>query len=102
MRGPAAVLFGFLVAFTINAASHIDPRQTIPHPRTVPSEMVGAWSGDAEIFVNWTVQRSLPVPLNWIERHFEGGVNTSGSHLGGKKSMWLAAGRVRLERSRRP
>jgi hypothetical protein len=45
---------------------------------------------------------SVMVPLDWIDGHFEGGVNTSGSHLGGRKSMWLAAGRMRLERSRCP
>lgn len=134
----------------------------ISGPQPYPAEMVGAWSGDAQIFVNWTTQRTLPVrltiardgtvtgtigdaalrnarfesnrnaferamhvktdwivkgeldgnvikaegirrdsvmvPLNWIDGHFEGGVNTSGSHVGGKDSMWLAAGRLRLER----
>ena len=37
------------------------------------------------------------IPLNWIDDHFEGGVNTSGGHFGGKDSMWLAARSLRLE-----
>jgi len=41
---------------------------------------------------------SVMVPLNWTDGRFEGGVNTSGSHFGGKDSMWLAAGRLRLTR----
>ena len=125
--------------------------------------LAGSWSGEAQIFVNWTVQRTLAVrlsiapdgrvsgtvgdavlrngnlrrnrgalgralhlktdwavtgdldgavikaeairrtsvtiPLDWFDDHFEGGVNTSGTHFGGKESMWLAAGRLRLERA---
>src|SRR5262245_12103714 len=41
------------------------------------------------------------LPLNWIAGHFEGGVNTSGSHFGGKDSMWLAATDLRLDRDDR-
>jgi len=127
--------------------------------------MAGSWSGEAHIFVNWTIQRTLAVrlsiapngrvsgtvgdavvrngnlcrnrgalgralhvktdwaitgnlegdvikaeairrasvtmPLDWFGDHFEGGVNTSGTHFGGKESMWLAAGRLRLERAGR-
>lgn len=40
----------------------------------------------------------VSVPLNWIDDHFEGGVNTSGSQFGGKDSMVLTAQRLRLER----
>jgi hypothetical protein len=151
----AAVVAAFVAAFVwfVSAASG----------QAFPTEMVGAWRGDAQIFVNWTAQRTLPVritigadgsvtgtigdatlrsgrfeanrnsieralniktdwivvgalegdvikaegihrdsvkvPLDWIDGHFEGGVNTSGSHFGGKQSMWLAAGHLRLERS---
>jgi hypothetical protein len=38
------------------------------------------------------------IPLNWIDDHFQGGVNTTGSHFGGKDSMWLAAQGLRLDR----
>lgn len=43
-------------------------------------------------------RESVMIPLDWIDEHFEGGVNTSGSHLGGKDSMWLAAQALRLDR----
>lgn len=43
-------------------------------------------------------RESVMIPLNWIDDHFEGGVNTSGSHVGGKDSMWLAAQALRLDR----
>jgi hypothetical protein len=136
---------------------------TVAADRSLPPDMAGSWSGDAEIFVNWTAQRTLPVrlviapdarvtgtigdatlrsgrlepnrtaigrvlhvktdwivrgdldgdvikpegihrervtlPLDWVDGHFEGAVHTSGSHFGGKQSMWLAAGRLRLSRS---
>jgi hypothetical protein len=38
------------------------------------------------------------VPLNAVDGGFEGGVNTSGSHFGGKDTMWLAAQALRLDR----
>ena len=162
MRMPTAVVVGLLVALGINLAIHMDILEAVASPQTLSAGMAGAWSGNAEIFVNWTAQRSLPVkltiapdrsvigtigdatlrngrfestrnaleravhektdwvvkgdlegdvikaegirrasvtvPLNWIDGRFEGGVNTSGSHLGGKESMWLAAGRLRLQR----
>ena len=163
MRIPAAAAIGFLVALGIGVAIHMEILQAVATPQGAPPDMAGAWAGEAEIFVNWTAQRSLPVklsiaadgrvagtvgdatlrngrfesnrnaieraihlktdwivkgdldgdvikaekihrtsvsvPLNWIDGHFEGGVNTSGSHFGGKESMWLAAGRLRLERT---
>jgi hypothetical protein len=164
MRIPAAAVMGFLVALGIGAAIHMDILQAVAAMQATPPDMTGAWAGEAEIFVNWTAQRSLPlklsiesdggvtgtvgdatlrngrfepnrnaleraihlktdwivrgdldgdviksekihrasvmVPLDWIDGHFEGGVNTSGSHFGGRESMWLAAGRLRLERVR--
>ena len=46
------------------------------------------------------VQReSVTLPLDWIDDHFEGAVHTSGRHLGGKSSMWLAAFDLRLVRN---
>lgn len=162
-RIPAAALIGLLVAPAINVAIHMDILEAVGGPRAVSSDMTGTWAGDAQIFVNWTRQRSLPVrltiapggavvgtvgdatlrngrlesnrnaleravhmktdwivkgdlegdviktesirratvmiPLNWIDGRFEGGVNTSGSHFGGKETMWLAAGHLRLERT---
>jgi hypothetical protein len=161
MRIPAAALPGFLVAVGINTVIHMNILQAAS-PRAVTDDMAGAWVGDAQIFVNWTTQRTLSValtiapdarvtgtigdatlrngrfesnrnaleravhaktdwivkgdldadvikaegirrgsvmvPLDWIDGHFEGGVNTSGSHFGGKTSMWLAAGRLKLTR----
>ena len=41
---------------------------------------------------------TVKIPLDWVDGHFEGGVNTSGSHLGGKDTMWLAAQDLRLDR----
>ncbi|MEO6236931.1 MAG: hypothetical protein ABIQ52_08010 [Vicinamibacterales bacterium] len=41
---------------------------------------------------------SVALPLNWVDEHFEGSVNTSGTHFGGRDSMWLAALRLRLNR----
>jgi len=36
---------------------------------------------------------------DWIVRgDLDGDVNTSGSHFGGKQSMWLAARHLRLDR----
>lgn len=40
----------------------------------------------------------VTVPLNWIDDHFQGSVHTSGSHFGGKTSMWIAALDLRLDR----
>jgi hypothetical protein len=40
----------------------------------------------------------VTIPIDWVGDHFEGGVNTSGSHVGGKGTMWLAAARLHLER----
>jgi hypothetical protein len=157
----AAIVAGFVVAVVIGSAAHYDGPDA---SQGMPTAMAGAWTGEAQIFVNWTAQRTLPVrltiapdgnvsgligdatlrngrlernrtaigralhmktdwivvgtldgdvikaegirrdavkvPLDWVDDHFEGGVNTSGSHFGGKKSMWLAAGRLRLERRR--
>ena len=157
----AAAVAGFIVAVVV-AASHYDNSLLAQGSEPFPAAMTGNWAGDADIFVNWTAQRTLPVklsiaadgavsgtigdavlrngrlqrnrtalgralhvktdwivvgdfdgdiiraesirresvkvPLNWVDDHFEGGVNTSGSHFGGKKSMWLAAGRLRLDR----
>lgn len=130
---------------------------------TLGPAMIGTWTGNARIVVNWTTQKVLPVrvtiapdgqvtgtvgdatlrdarlqrnrgvlgralhvktdwiisgkldgpiigpesirresvklPLNWLDDHFEGGVNTSGSEAGGAKSMWLAAHDLRLDRA---
>ena len=41
---------------------------------------------------------AVTLPLNWIEDHFEGAAHTSGSHLGGKQTMWIAAFELRLDR----
>lgn len=41
---------------------------------------------------------AVTLPLNWIEDHFEGAVHTSGSHFGGKETMWIAAFDLRLAR----
>jgi hypothetical protein len=165
-RVSAAALIGLLVALAINISIHMDILEAVAAPHPFSSDMTGAWAGDAQIFVNWTAQRSLAVrltitadgavtgtvgdatlrngrfesnrnaleraahiktdwivrgdldgnvitadgirrasvmvPLDWIDGHFEGGVNTSGSHFGGKDSMWLAAGHLRLLRSRTP
>jgi hypothetical protein len=43
---------------------------------------------------------AVTVPLNWVDDHFEGSVHTSGSHFGGKDTMWLAALRLQLERAK--
>lgn len=156
------VAVAFALAFTIVAfgvnGTHAQSAEG------TPAAMTGTWAGDAQIFVNWTVQRTLPVrlamasdnrvsgtvgdaslrngrlernrtaigralhvktdwivrgdlegdviraegirresvsiPLDWIDDHFQGAVNTSGGQFGGKKSMWLAAGRLRLDRAR--
>jgi hypothetical protein len=130
----------------------------------VGQDMTGVWSGVAQIFVNWTVQRpldvhitiapdgrvsgtvgdaalrngrfesnrgglaralrwktdwiviadldgtvinaegihraSVKIPMNWVDDHFEGGLNTSGTHVGRQETMWIAAGPLRLERTR--
>jgi hypothetical protein len=39
------------------------------------------------------------IPLNFSNGMFKGGVNTSGTDFGGKKSMWLAAANLKLVRS---
>jgi hypothetical protein len=43
---------------------------------------------------------TVTLPLNWLDGHFEGSVQSSGSHFGGKDRMWLAA-RLRLDRTTR-
>ena len=54
---------------------------------------------DGPIIAAESIQRdSVKLPLNWADDHFEGSVNTSGSELGGKQSMWLAAQNLRLDR----
>jgi hypothetical protein len=40
----------------------------------------------------------VSIPINFVDDHFEGSVNTSGSKFGGKERMWLAAGRLHLDR----
>jgi hypothetical protein len=57
----------------------------------------GALDGDV-IKAEGIRRDGVMIPLNWIADHFEGGVNTSGSHFGGKASMWLAAKDLRLDR----
>jgi hypothetical protein len=59
--------------------------------------VAGALDGDV-IKADGIHRESVMVPLDWIDGHFEGGVNTSGTHFGGKDTMWLAAGNLRLER----
>jgi hypothetical protein len=44
-------------------------------------------------------REGVMVPLNFLSGHFEGGVNTTGSHFGGKDAMWLAAQGLVLERA---
>jgi hypothetical protein len=61
----------------------------------------GALDGDV-IKAEGIRREGVMIPLNWIDDHFEGGVNTSGSHFGGKGSMWLAAQQLRLERVKSP
>ena len=46
-------------------------------------------------------RHAVTLPLNLVEGHFEGSVHTSGSHFGGKDTMWLAAPRLRLYRGTR-
>jgi hypothetical protein len=159
------VVAGLFVALAVNVGLHMDVLQALANEtQGWPPAMTGVWTGDAQIFVNWTSQRvlavrlaiasdgtvtgtigdatlqngrfesnrntleraihiktdwivkgdldgdvikaegirraSVMVPLDWVDDHFEGGVNTSGSHVGGKESMWLAAGRLRLTRAR--
>jgi hypothetical protein len=43
---------------------------------------------------------SVAIPLNFKDGMFEGGVNTSGTDFGGKKSMCLAAAKLKLVRSK--
>lgn len=43
---------------------------------------------------------AVTLPLNWVDDHFEGAVHSSGSHFGGKDTMWLAAFRLRLDRAK--
>ncbi len=57
----------------------------------------GALDGDV-VKAEGIRRDTVVIPLNWIDGHFEGGVNTSGSHFGGKDSMWLAAQDLRLDR----
>lgn len=59
--------------------------------------VVGDLEGDV-IKAEGIRRAGVMIPLNFVSDHFEGGVNTSGSHFGGKDSMWLAAARLRLER----
>jgi hypothetical protein len=164
LRAPFAFVAGLVVAVAVSFTIRVDGLQAVAAPQALPSEMVGSWCGVAQIFANWTTQRTLPVqiaiapdgrvtgtigdaallnghletnrnaiertlhwktdwivkgdldgdvikperihrasvmvPLDWIDDHFEGGVNTSGTHLGGKDGMWLAAGHLRLDRQR--
>lgn len=158
-----AFVAGCIAAVAISTAGRIGIREAgVTSPGAFPSAMVGTWSGDSRICVNWTVQRILPVrltiaadgsvtgtigdaalrsgrlqvnrnsleralhwktdwivvghldgdvikaegihragvkvPLDWVDDHFQGGVNTSGGMFGGKQSMWLAAQDLRLER----
>jgi hypothetical protein len=54
---------------------------------------------DGDVIKAESIRRDgISLPLNWIEDHFEGSVNTSGSHFGGRDSMWLAALDLRLDR----
>jgi hypothetical protein len=41
----------------------------------------------------------VSIPINFSGAAFSGGVHTSGSHWGGKKSMVLSAARLRLTRT---
>src|SRR5437867_504970 len=154
IRITAAGVVAFAFALALPAWLGMEETRA-EHVATIPVVMAGTRTGEAQIFVNWTVQRTLfvlitiapdgrvsgtvgdaalrnarvernrtalgralhvktdwivrggldgdvikaegirresvSVPLDWIEDHFEGGVNTSGSHVGGKDSMWLAA-----------
>jgi hypothetical protein len=63
--------------------------------------VIGDLDGDV-IKVEGIHRASVKIPLNWVDDHFEGGVNTSGWHVGGKEHMWLAAVGLRLERVTAP
>jgi hypothetical protein len=163
IRTVTAIVVALAVAFTLAASHEFDltpPQDT----DAVPGEMVGTWSGEAQIVVNWTAQRGLrarltiardgqvsgaigdavlrngrlernrgpvgrmlhmksdwivradlegdvihresirrervTVPLDWMGDHFEGSINASGSKVGGKDTMWLAARGLVLARGR--
>lgn len=160
MRAVSAGVIGFVVA-ALTVVTGAD-RFLESGAGRQSADMVGSWAGYAQIAVNWTRARVLPVHLtvrsnsdvdgtvgdatlrggrleanrgaigralhvktDWIIRgtlegdilkaegirrdavmipvdfergRFEGGVHTTGSHFGGKESMWLAAHGLVLER----
>jgi hypothetical protein len=55
---------------------------------------------DGPIIAAENIRRDrVMLPLNWKNNRFEGGVATSGTKMGGAKSMVLSAGRLVLERA---
>jgi hypothetical protein len=74
-------------------------RSSLERALHVKTDWIVAGELDGDVIRAEGIRRaSVTVPLDWVDGHFEGGVNTSGTHFGGKDTMWLAAGHLRLER----
>jgi hypothetical protein len=78
----------------------LEPNRTaIGRALHIKTDWIIRGSLDGDIIKGEGIRREgAMVPLNFLGGRFEGGVNTTGSHFGGKESMWLAAQGLVLER----
>jgi hypothetical protein len=74
-------------------------RTTIGRALHIKTDWIIKGSLDGDVIKAEGIRRDgVMIPMNFVGGRFEGGVNTSGSHFGGKDSMWLAAQGLVLER----
>jgi hypothetical protein len=98
---PDGAVTGTIGDATINDGRLEPNRSSLERALHIKTDWIirGALEGDV-IHAEQIHRDGVMVPLNFIGGRFEGGVNTSGTHFGGKDTMWLAAGGLVLERVR--
>jgi hypothetical protein len=63
MRALLATAAAFVVAIGVGVCTYDSAVRAASDSSPFPQAMVGAWNGTADIAVNWTIARALPVRL---------------------------------------
>ena len=96
---PDGRVTGTIGAAVLRNGSFESNRTAIGRALRIKTDWIVRGTLDGDVIKAEGIRReSVMIPLNWVDDHFEGGVNTSGSHFGGKETMWLAARDLRLDR----
>ena len=86
---------------TLSAARLLPNRGWLGRTLNLATDWIIAGDLTGDIIAAESVHRTrVKIPLNWRDGRFTGGINTSGSKLGGKKDMILAAGWLNLQRKK--